>query len=158
MDRKFFTEYGIKVPSFEIDGKNSITLTGNLDKVELIDSNNVAVIDFKTAKPKSRNEIEGKTKEADGNYKRQLVFYQLLLELEGKYKMNSGTIDFIEPNDRGLYKREQFIIEKSEVGALKEIIKNVAREIISLSFADKYCDNKDCKYCRLAKVIGVQRG
>lgn len=157
-NRNLFTEYGIKVPNFEIDGKNCITLTGNLDKVELIDSNNVAVIDFKTAKPKSRNEIEGKTKEADGNYKRQLVFYQLLLELEGKYKMNSGTIDFIEPNDRGLYKREQFIIEKSEVGALKEIIKNVAREIISLSFANKYCDDKDCKYCQLAKVIGVQRG
>ncbi len=156
-NKNLFTEYGIKVPNFEIDNKNIITLTGNLDKVELIDSHNVAVIDYKTAKPKSRNEIEGKTKEADGNYKRQLVFYQLLLDMEGKYKMNSGTIDFIEPNDRGIYKKEQFIVENREVDELKVIIKNVAKEIINLSFANKnkYCGKKDCKYCQLAKIIGA---
>ncbi len=152
-NKNLFTEYGIKIPNFEIDKKNSITLTGNLDKIELIDKNHVAVIDYKTAKPKSRNEIEGKTKDADGNYKRQLVFYKLLLDLEDKYKMSSGTIDFIEPNDRGLYKKEQFIIEQDEVNTLKEIIKKVANEIINLDFSDKYCDNKDCRYCNLAKVI-----
>jgi DNA helicase-2/ATP-dependent DNA helicase PcrA len=154
-NRTLLTEYGIKVPNFEIDKHTSIVLTGNLDKVEFIDSHNAAVIDFKTAKPKSRNEIEGKTKEADGNYKRQLVFYQLLLDLEGKYKMNSGTIDFIEPNERGLYKKEQFIIEENEVNALKETIRNVSKEVMDLKFVDKYCDNKDCKYCQLAKVIGI---
>jgi DNA helicase-2/ATP-dependent DNA helicase PcrA len=154
-NKNLFTEYSIKIPNFDIDSKNSITLTGNLDKVELIDSHNVSVIDYKTAKPKSRNEIEGKTKDADGNYKRQLIFYQLLLDLEGKYKMNSGTIDFIEPNDRGIYKKEQFMIEKEEVEALKETIKRVSSEIVNLNFLDKFCDNKECKYCQLAKVIGV---
>lgn len=154
-NRNLLTEYGIKIPNFEIDKNIAITLTGNLDKIELIDKNHVAVIDYKTAKPKSRNEIEGKTKDADGNYKRQLVFYKLLLDLEAKYNMSSGTIDFIEPNDRGLYKREQFIIEQNEVNSLKATIKKVANEIINLDFSDKYCDDKDCRYCKLAKVVGV---
>jgi hypothetical protein len=70
--------------------------------------------------------------------------------------MNSGTIDFIEPNDRGIYKKEQFIIEREEVDILSETIKKVSSEIIDLSFVDKFCDNKECQYCQLAKIIGIK--
>ncbi len=49
-----------------------------LDRVDPA-SGGVSVIDYKTGKPKSRNELMGATKDADGNYYRQLTFYKLLL-------------------------------------------------------------------------------
>lgn len=152
-NRNLLTEYSIKVPNFKINPDLSIVLTGKLDKIELIDEKNVAVIDYKTSKPKSRNDIEGKTKTAKGNYKRQLVFYQLLLNYDKKFKMNSGVIDFIEPNERGKYKKEQFIISDDEVKGLEELIRDCADSIVGLKFIDKKCDNKDCEYCKLSKVI-----
>ena len=152
-NRNLLTEYGIKIPDFKIASDLAITLTGKLDKIELIDEKNVSVIDYKTSKPKSRNDIEGKTKSADGNYKRQLVFYQLLLNYDKKYKMNSGVIDFIEPNERGKYKKEQFIISTEEVKELEELIKDCANSIVNLKFINKNCNKKDCEYCRLANVI-----
>jgi DNA helicase-2/ATP-dependent DNA helicase PcrA len=135
------------------ENKPILYLTGKLDKVEFIDEKNVAVIDYKTAKPKSRNDIEGKTKTSDGNYKRQLVFYKLLLDGDNKFNMRYGEIDFIEPNERGIYKKERFDITDAEVEELKSIIKKTAKEIISLSFIDSVCEDKECEYCRLGKIL-----
>ncbi len=143
----FLLEYGIN--GVEL-GK--ITLTGKLDKIDILEGNRVNVTDYKTGKPKSRNEIEGLTKNSNGNYKRQLVFYNLLLN-NTKFKMQSGMIDFVEPNDKGIYKREIFEITKEEVEDLKEQIKVVADEILNLSFWDKTCDNVDCPYCKLRKMM-----
>ena len=131
----------------------SLQLTGKLDKIEFIDEKNVVVVDYKTGKPKSRNEIEGKTKDADGNYKRQLTFYKLLLDGDGKLRMNSGQIDFIEPNDRGIYKKESFEITNAEVVELKALISTVADEILNLKFVNKTCDDKECPYCKLGKIV-----
>jgi DNA helicase-2/ATP-dependent DNA helicase PcrA len=67
-----------------------------LDKLEFIDGDIVNVVDYKTGKPKTRNELMGETKNANGDYYRQLVFYKLLLKYwnDGKYNMQSGIIDF----------------------------------------------------------------
>ncbi|MBU3942982.1 ATP-dependent helicase [Patescibacteria group bacterium] len=143
----FLLEFGVN--GVEL-GK--ITLTGKLDKIEIIEGNKVNVIDYKTGKPKSRNEIEGLTKNSNGNYKRQLVFYNILLN-SSKFKMQSGMIDFVEPNDKGIYKREIFEITQEEVEDLKDQIKVVADEILNLSFWDKTCENKDCPYCKLRKMM-----
>lgn len=151
-NRHLITEYSIKVTGFEID-ELSLTLTGKLDKIEFMDQSNVNVIDYKTSKPKSRNEIEGKTKDADGNYKRQLVFYKLLLDLDKKYKMKYGEIDFVEPNNTGNYKKERFDITKEEVEELEELIIKIAKSVMELDFTDQGCGKKDCEYCRLARVI-----
>lgn len=139
------------------DGK--INLTGNIDKIEVLDySGAVNVVDYKTGSPKSRNDIEGKTKSSDGNYKRQLVFYKLLLNGfdNGKYKVTSGEIDFIEPDARGNYKKEKFEITDEEVTELGEIIKKVYNEIVELKFWDKKCSGKDCTYCALRESFGYK--
>ena len=130
-----------------------ITLTGKIDKIERTDSINVNVIDYKTGRPKSRNNILGETKNSDGNYYRQLVFYNLLLDLGGKYKMKSGTIDFIETNERGVYKREVFDISRAEVEDLKNKIIKVSKEILDLSFWNKKCDDPNCQYCKLRELV-----
>jgi DNA helicase-2/ATP-dependent DNA helicase PcrA len=137
-------------------------INGKLDRIEFLDGGAlpgaagvalepVRVIDYKTGKPKTRNEIEGNTKSSDGNYQRQLVFYKLLLDKEGKRDMKDGVIQFVEPDDRGTMHREEFAITPGEVKVLEKLVMDVAREILDLSFWDKGCHDPDCKYCELRK-------
>ena len=133
-----------------------IKLKGNLDKIEVLDGNgSVNVVDYKTGKPKSRNVIEGKTKSADGNYKRQLVFYKLLLDLydNGRFNMVSGEIDFVQPDDKGKYHKEKFTVTDEDMIELKDVIKNTAKEILALDFWDKKCDKKGCEYCKIREMM-----
>lgn len=136
-----------------------LKLRGDLDKMEIGENErDVNVVDYKTGKPKTRNWIEGKTKTSRGDYKRQLVFYKLLLYLHdnGRFEMVSGDIDFIEPDDKGQYHREHFEITDEEVNELKELIQKTAHEILDLSFWDARCDKKDCEYCALRLAMKEQ--
>ena len=126
-----------------------ISLAGVLDKLEPLEGGWVNVADYKTGKPKSRNYIEGKTKDADGNYKRQLVFYKILLDGHGKYKMKTGELDFVEPP----YRKERFEITEKETDELKKLIVEKSKEILGLDFWNKACRDKDCKFCALRKVM-----
>jgi DNA helicase II / ATP-dependent DNA helicase PcrA len=130
-------------------------LRGILDKVEIGNDNRVNVVDYKTAEPKSRNDIMGNTKSSDGNYYRQLVFYKLLLKHfeKGKYVMDSGEIDFVEPDKKGNYHKERFEISDEDVEKLETVIKRVSQEILNLSFWDTDCNDKECDFCRLRKLI-----
>jgi len=138
-------------------GEESILLKGKLDKLEIDEDGNVNVVDYKTSKPKSRNEIEGKTKNSKGDYKRQLVFYKLLLDNyeKGKYRMTSGEIDFTEPDDAVKYHKEKLDISDEDTQALAEEIKRIVKEIATFSFWDKKCDNKKCEHCELRGMMGL---
>jgi len=139
-----------------------IRLTGKLDKLECLDERcrDVRVVDYKTGKPKSRNEIEGTTKTAQnkpgsGGYKRQLVFYKLLLDRynEGQYRMQEGVLDFIEPMASGKYRQESFVITSDQVHELEDEIRRVAREIIDLTFWDERCEDTACGACALRDMM-----
>jgi DNA helicase-2/ATP-dependent DNA helicase PcrA len=133
----------------------TIRLRGDLDKIEFLSETRVNVVDYKTGKPKSRNQIEGKTKSSNGNYKRQLVFYKLLMQLyqNGTYTMASGEIDFVEPDDRGRYRKERFEITQEEVDELKQTIAATAKEIYDLAFWNTRCGEKNCRYCALRDMM-----
>src|SRR3990172_13147782 len=108
--RNVLTEFEIKgvVANIRIENKYTnlpVHLTGKLDKIEFLGKGNeVNVVDYKPRQPLSRNEIEKR------GYKRQLTFYKLLLDNydNGRYKMVSGELDFIEPNNKGEYKKEKY--------------------------------------------------
>ena len=130
-------------------------LNGRLDMIEAINGGNEVIVhDFKTGKAKSRNNIAGLTASSDGNYLRQLTFYKILVDHyhEGKMKMVSGVIDFIEPDEKGKFKSENFEITDQEVEALTNQIKFVSEEIRQLAFWDRYCEEKDCEYCDLRRL------
>jgi len=142
--------------------KDGTLINGKLDRIEFLgaagaqgiaadEREPVRVVDYKTGKPKTRNDIEGNTQSSDGNYKRQLVFYKLLLDKEGKRDMKDGVIQFIEPDDRGKMHREEFEITPGEVTVLEKQVMDVAREILDLGFWNKGCHEPDCKYCELRK-------
>lgn len=158
--KNIFTEYnisGVHVPvTIDKKGTVQVVLRGQLDKVELLDGNKVNVVDYKTGTPKSRKEIEGETKTSEGNYKRQLVFYKILIEAQEtkqNFVMQTGEIDFVEPNKQGTYKREKFEISDSEVAALKEVIQNAAKNVYNVAFWEERCDDKECEYCELADLL-----
>ncbi len=159
-NRRILNEYSIKVEDDEITKSinkfakcEHFVLNGNLDKIEFINDREVGVVDYKTGKPKTRNEIEGKTKNSEGDYKRQLVFYKLLIDTDAKWSMKYGEIDFVEANDKGQHKKERFDIEHVEVLELKNNIISMIKEVVNLDFIGKNCDEKDCHYCALGRLI-----
>jgi CRISPR/Cas system-associated exonuclease Cas4 (RecB family) len=136
---------------------DTVKLTGKIDMIEPINgSTDVIVTDFKTGKPKSRRVIEGTTQSGDGDYKRQLIFYKILLDRYQfkKMRMVQGVIEFVEPNEKGVYKREVFDITDEEVKSLEQQIIEVTSEIVTLGFWDKGCKKPDCEYCTLRSYIG----
>lgn len=129
---------------------DDIALTGKADRIDLINKKENAVnfVDYKTGKPKSRNEIEGNTQNSNGDYKRQLVFYRLLAELDKSfpYKVEQTEIDFVEPNEKGEFKKERFSITSEEVENLKTLIKDSISSIRSLDFS-RTTDMNTCQNC-----------
>ncbi len=131
---------------------DEVLLNGMIDMIVPFEgSSQVTVYDFKTGKPKTLGEVEGTTKNSKGNYKRQLVFYKLLLDLyqEGKMKMNKGVIDFVEPDEKGRHQQVELVITDEDVTFLKKQILFIASEIMELKFWDRRCEEADCQYCAL---------
>jgi ATP-dependent exoDNAse (exonuclease V) beta subunit len=133
--------------------RESVLLHGFLDKVEHLQGGGVRVVDYKTGSPKSRNHIEGKTKDSDGDYKRQLVFYRLLLDRDKKYTFREAMLDFVEPNDRGIHKREVFEVTPEEVIALEADIARMADDLSRGTFIHKTSTSEDAEVRALAALL-----
>jgi len=154
---RVLTEFNIK----GIIISPEIRLTGKIDKMEFLgEGSEVNVVDYKTGKPKTRGFIEGSTKDSEGEYKRQLAFYKLLLDNypsvdsgQAKYKMVSADLDFVEPDARGKYKKEAFTVTDGEVSELIDLIKKMTDEVLNLKFWNKKCDDPDCEFCVLREMM-----
>ncbi|MDE2096764.1 MAG: ATP-dependent helicase [Patescibacteria group bacterium] len=135
---------------------DEVRLSGRLDKVELEpDGVRATVVDYKTHKPESENWIRGETKASSGDYYRQLIFYKLLLDLDPrrKYKMAAGTIDFVQPDEKGKFVRRSFAISDQEEEELKSLILEKTDEIMNLKFWNKTCGEPKCEFCALRSLL-----
>lgn len=132
---------------------DDIPLTGKVDRIDLIDKSakTVRVVDYKTGNAKTRNQILGKTQEANLDYFRQLVFYKLIAKLDKSFPLivKETMLDFVEPNKTtGKFKQEKFVITDQEVEDLKQVIRDVMKAIRALNFSrtDDYRRCYDCEY------------
>ncbi|NLG06119.1 MAG: ATP-dependent helicase [Candidatus Pacebacteria bacterium] len=136
-----------------------IRLTGKIDRLDYLDQKQglVKVIDYKTGRSKSLNEIIVNTKTTKqnlnerelnlpatirGNYQRQLVFYKLLMQLDrqfsGKIEVAEAAFHFVEPTEKGGKKfvNRSLAVSDEAIADLKQLIKEVMAEIRSLKFLD----------------------
>jgi DNA helicase-2/ATP-dependent DNA helicase PcrA len=133
---------------------DDIPLSGKSDRIDPLDPKKkmVRFVDYKTGKPKTRGVLEKEAEGSDGNYKRQLVFYQLLSQLDKTFghKIGQTILDFIEPEKDGSFRREKFIITPDEVEKLKATIRAAAKSIRALDFA-RTTDASICSRCDFRK-------
>ena len=110
----------------------------------VIDEENktISVIDLKTGKYIPKWVEKGTTYEAEksDNYKRQLVFYKLLVEnsreFKGKYIVDRGALDFLESDlDTGLVHSLETSISKDEAEQLQLLIQKIWARIMKLDFS-----------------------
>ena len=162
---KTLNEYRI-VADFQLESNYlpAIKLTGMLDKLEFIGPNQVRVVDYKTGKPKTKNDIMGKTRTSNGDYFRQLQFYKLLLDLEGKYELQEAVLDFVQRKDNGKMVRESFTVYElinpkdceQTFDELKKQIIFAGESIYNFDFWDTRCKDYEkgkCEYCALRDMM-----
>ncbi len=133
-----------------------IPLTGMFDRLDFgEDGMLIRVVDYKTGKPRTRGYIEGTTKDSNGDYKRQLTFYALILALSGDERLASrtDTLSFIEPDEKGKIHEETYVITEEEIEALKVEIIRVGLEIAHGAFLNAPCDPTISSYCHLVSEL-----
>ncbi|MGH7885165.1 MAG: ATP-dependent DNA helicase, partial [Thermodesulfobacteriota bacterium] len=115
-------------------------LTGKIDKIVKINENELSVHDFKTGKAKKDWDIGNDYEKVIlHKYKQQLVFYKILVEnskyFGGKYKVNTGVLEFIEPENDDIFELSA-VISEEEVKRTINLIQIVYGKIMSLDFPD----------------------
>ena len=136
-----------------------IQLSGKIDRIDWLDKDKgwIRVVDYKTGRPKTVGDIEATSKSSmrdfserelalpetiRGSYKRQLVFYKLLIDLDPslnpKLEVKEAVFNFVEPKDKGgdKFVERAFEITREEVQDLKKLIKDVVQEIRELKFLE----------------------
>jgi len=133
---------------------DGIPLSGKIDKVEHIDATTVRVVDYKTGRPKSENDIKGLTAKADKGYFYQLQFYKLLLELDRDVDkvVTSGMLDFVYADkDKTEFKQLEITFLPGEYEEFKLILKDVYQKIQNLEFP-KTADRRRCESCAFRTI------
>ncbi len=136
-----------KTPLFELDIRpeldfstqhvvvDDVPLTGKIDAFIVLSKTSAQVIDYKTGKPEPKWGSGSKLH----FYKRQLIFYKLLVEKSRDYasmKVDSGSILFVEPMSNGEIIQLEHEITQQDVDELRQLIRVVWNRIQNLDFPD----------------------
>lgn len=122
----------------ENESETLVHITGKIDKMH-IDGNHITVTDWKTGKAKMS--WEGKQAEEKiqlHNYKRQLLFYHILLKNSkdfSDYSVPTGVLEFLEPVS-GSFQKLSLAYDTGEIERLSRLIQVVYRKISLLDFPD----------------------
>lgn len=137
-DKKHWIETDFKTQNVLIE---NVKITGKIDKVVPNEPKKILeVYDFKTGKPyKDWNGKDQNKKINLHNYKRQLIFYKLLIEGSrdfNNYKVNNGYLEFLSPTDNKEMIILPYEITEEDVERLKKLIVAVYNKIQNLDFVD----------------------
>lgn len=147
-------EQFMRAPFVQV-GMQTISIHGKLDRIENLPNGSLRVLDYKTGKHKTRNHMLGNTKTSSGSQFRQLVFYKYLIEesKSGFANVSEGVIEFLEPNEKGDFKRELFELNTQHVQELKEQIEQLYSVIQNGEFLTIDPKDKNCVFPDIASSI-----
>lgn len=133
-----------------------VPLTGTIDKLLFLPHTHgkkIHVVDYKTGKLQDRRlQAPNKNNPYGGIYWRQLIFYKILLENSSltSYRVRSAEIDYLTPNEEGIFPNKSIQFETKEVNLVKKMIQEVYHNITQHNFAEG-CGEAHCKWCNFAK-------
>src|SRR3989344_3825510 len=144
-------EYSFYNHRVELEG---VWLTGKFDRIDPIDpiARTVRVIDYKTgSKPKTRGQIEGTTKDSDGQTMQQLVFYALLAKHDRNFPFNIKEFVISSVDDAGKFTDEVFTVNSEEISTLEKSVLATYQEILDRKdfphLGESY--ERGCELCAL---------
>ncbi len=138
---------------------DEIPITGVLDRVD-IDNKQVMVTDYKTGNPtnsKSKlNKPNPEKQQSGGDYWRQTMFYSILIREDPTldWSMTCGEIDFVEPDENGVYQKHFFPVTQEGIQDVESQIKLVYAKIMNREFSQG-CDDPSCYWCNFVRQYGL---
>lgn len=114
-----------------------VPLSWKIDKIEELFSNEVALIDYKTWRSRTTNEILGNTQWSDGKYFRQLLFYKIMFDLDknlsSRFNASELRIEFVEWKDNK-YPIINIPYSDEDLARVKNEIKDSWKKINDIEF------------------------
>ena len=163
---KYYEKYlksEIRAETYELELKiehadfMGVPIKGVLDRVA-INKKVAKVIDYKTGnytRPETKKKLASPSEKntLGGDYWRQIVFYNILAESDTRieWKMESGIIDFVEPDKKtnAFYKKE-FRVSLEDKDLVGEQIVDTWKRIHNHEFQEG-CKEENCYWCNFVK-------
>ncbi len=136
------------------DQKIQIPIHGKMDAI--VDyEDRVSVFDYKTRKSMSINEIKGDTKNSDGGYFRQLVFYKILLSSDYKWRNKEvvPSLIFLIPDNKDNCPIITLPIDTEQMQKVKDEIKSLIKSIWTGDILNSKCEDNKCEWCGMMNLI-----
>ncbi len=130
-----------------------IPIHGKLDAI-VDNGTTLEVFDYKTREAMSVNKIKGETKDSNGDYFRQLIFYELLLSADPRWKTRKiePALVFVSPDDKGRCPIVKIPIQSADLQALNTQIESVIESVWSGKIGIAKCGDLKCEWCALREV------
>ncbi len=130
-------------------------VTGTIDRIDLLKKGQARIVDYKLKQHNRYTRIHPPSaRHPHGTALwRQLVFYQLLLEQERRLALSARetALDFLTPDERGLFPRATHAPTEEEKRQMREIVAHVYERIHALDLLAG-CGAPDCPWCHHARM------
>lgn len=158
IEKQFKTERSVSFKDKNLD----ISIYGKLDLTEWREDKSILITDFKTGKPKTKNEIEKIDEEGRlSPYMRQLVMYAYLIREteDGKYPEICKLL-FLEADKNDKNKIYATYVNEEQIDLLKRDIVEYVSDLENSNWMKRKCNfkpwggkNESCPNCALAQKI-----
>lgn len=145
-DADYKTEY--RIDNIHIAG---VPVKGFIDRVDKL-GDRITVSDYKSGKLEQsiakKAAAPSKENPEGGSYWRQVVFYDLMLEADPKYRrhFDVGIIQGLEPGKDGRFVRREIQVTEADREVLRNLISDTHAKIQAMEF---YRGCGDCAWCRM---------
>lgn len=130
----------------------NVPVNGRIDKIVVSENGEAEIVDYKTGNPlslankKKLDPPSDKNNFLGGDYWRQIVFYELMMEADSKkkWRINGVTLDFVEPKN-GEFIQKTYAVKEEDKKTVTEQVKMVHERITKMDFNG--CHKEECEWC-----------